>query len=974
MPFSTKRIIRKELATSTGIKNAALMRNRYLLRRSNPSSAADSCWEGQSDTNSFSDTYSDPDTEADTDINIELSTGEDAGFTSEQELDADLDSEAEEILKDIAQLRAEGPAKPNHTPHTIKLWKREGDFWERYCSKIMKKTKRSPEEQLRACDPEAFKAYLRWRKKNSRVKKESSMRSYWKRLSMCYMDLTRHTMDADVLTDVCNWIPSLMLDKSEKEKHAMYVQDLYAILHALWVDDTKPLHGFIRVQISLLLLLSAATATRPGAIVESASAKGSNKALSFKNIELLKVRSVVDPSRSTIVANVNLENVKNKEKDGKPKKFTFRLEGTPAFCIVSYILSIGIGQGALRDEFSSVREIFDLNIPADRDVLRIKWKKELLNQPFLCDVRNTSEGVRILKEKAFPYAKYRDTFVRLGRVAGFEESLELYQLRRASGRNINSALDPVERNQTMGHLGSTYEKYYTPTHIARDFQSIYFGSPSEALLIESVARMGLSRDRRAPTELDDEQQKELRNDPALTILRKEREVYKEQLYNQGFYPLSKGEGTDLYKKYEETKRKIGSTYQRLYRERLESAVREFHESIDTIEIARQLSGMAAEKVLTLPAVEFELRERGTIAGMLFKPIQDEKARMASSLELIRYQPVLQDRRNTSGTDEPNVIDPMVEELRMSPLVWWNVKQHIEPQQQVQRGYAVLGHVPEADNSPQDDASVPNGATRTPVLLNTDSPWSAFLCGSQGSGKSHTLSCMLENCLLTDETILSRVGLNPHPLAGLVFHYDRCQGSGVCEAAYLCTSVPTTVLVSPSNYGRLKRAYEAMAEKQGANITVKQLYVLPKYLDTERMKTLMAVGKEDEMPLYMQTILMILRKMAIESQGLGAFDYNTFRDELSATKFASGQDGPMKLRLDLLESFMKRCKYSSSILANNENDFLAGTAGSLTIVDLTDPVIDADSACVLFDICLSVFIQQTQCGKIVALDEAHNYMA
>ncbi|KAI0568538.1 hypothetical protein Alg215_12127, partial [Pyrenophora tritici-repentis] len=41
--------------------------------------------------------------------------------------------------------------------------------------------------------------------------------------------------------------------------------------------------------------------------------------------------------------------------------------------------------------------------------------------------------------------------------------------------------------------------------------------------------------------------------------------------------------------------------------------------------------------------------------------------------------------------------------------------------------------------------------------------------------------------------------------------------------------------------------------------------------------------------------------------------------------------------------------------------------------LTDPVIDADSACVLFDICLSVFIQQTQCGKIVALDEAHNYM-
>jgi hypothetical protein len=166
------------------------------------------------------------------------------------------------------------------------------------------------------------------------------------------------------------------------------------------------------------------------------------------------------------------------------KKFTFCLEGIPAFCIVSYILSIGVSQEVLRDTFTSVQDIFDLRIPADRDLLRIKWKKGLLNQPFLCDARNTSEGVCIQKEKAFPYAKYRDIFLCLWRVAGFEKSLELYQLRRASGRNINSksalnhilpklinlgALDPVERNQTMGHLGSTYEKYYTPTHIARDF-------------------------------------------------------------------------------------------------------------------------------------------------------------------------------------------------------------------------------------------------------------------------------------------------------------------------------------------------------------------------------------------------------------------------------------------------------------------------------------------------------------------------
>ena len=107
------------------------MRNRYSLRRSNLSLDADSCCERQSDTNSSSDTCSEPDTEADTDIDIEPSTGKDDDFTMQQEPETDLDSEAEEILKDIAQLRAEGPAKPNHTPHTVKLWKREGDLWER---------------------------------------------------------------------------------------------------------------------------------------------------------------------------------------------------------------------------------------------------------------------------------------------------------------------------------------------------------------------------------------------------------------------------------------------------------------------------------------------------------------------------------------------------------------------------------------------------------------------------------------------------------------------------------------------------------------------------------------------------------------------------------------------------------------------------------------------------------------------------
>lgn len=188
------------------------------------------------------------------------------------------------------------------------------------------------------------------------------------------------------------------------------------------------------------------------------------------------------------------------------------------------------------------------------------------------------------------------------------------------------ALTSADRNQTMGHTGNTYERYYTPTHIARDFQSIYFGTPSEEELIRSVASMGLSRDRRAPVELSSKQQEEVRDDPLLSTLRQEREKYKKELYDQGFYPLAKAKGTLLYKKYKEVIKSISSTYQKLHRARLTDAIRTFHDSVDTIEIARQLSGKPANDVLTLPTVEFELRERAAIAGMLFKPLENDRAR------------------------------------------------------------------------------------------------------------------------------------------------------------------------------------------------------------------------------------------------------------------------------------------------------------------------------------------------------------
>lgn len=138
--------------------------------------------------------------------------------------------------------------------------------------------------------------------------------------------------------------------------------------------------------------------------------------------------------------------------------------------------------------------------------------------------------------------------------------------------------------------------------------------------------MGLSRDRRAPTELNDAQRKEVWNDPLLQDLRNKRDLYKKHLRDAGYYPAAEGKGTEDYENYEAAKSKIASVSQRLQKQRLETAIREFHESIDTVEIAKQLSGQAAEDVLTLPATEFELEERASVASMLFKPVQNDGMR------------------------------------------------------------------------------------------------------------------------------------------------------------------------------------------------------------------------------------------------------------------------------------------------------------------------------------------------------------
>jgi hypothetical protein len=115
-------------------------------------------------------------------------------------------------------------------------------------------------------------------------------------------------------------------------------------------------------------------------------------------------------------------------------------------------------------------------------------------------------------------------------------------------------------------------------------------------------------------------------------------------------------------------------------------------------------------------------------------------------------------------------------------------------------------------------------------------------------------------------------------------------------------------------------------------------------------------------------------MATVSQGKSGFDYNAFKQRLENEKFLGGQSLPLNMRLEVLESFFEPgtvARERSKGRPKPVSDMWTFPKGSLTIVDLSCPFVGPEGACVLFNICVSLFLKgRGDTGRIIALDEAH----
>ena len=99
--------------------------------------------------------------------------------------------------------------------------------------------------------------------------------------------------------------------------------------------------------------------------------------------------------------------------------------------------------------------------------------------------------------------------------------------------------------------------------------------------------------------------------------------------------------------------------------------------------------------------------------------------------------------------------------------------------------------------------------------------------------------------------------------------------------------------------RSKRTYQRL------NVDIEPLQINSSDLNTKRILDLMAIKPEEgSVPLYIHTVIRILREMRMSQQTIGTrFDYKTFKSEILAADLTSAQLAPLNQRLATLESFM-----------------------------------------------------------------------
>nr|KMM73308.1 hypothetical protein CPAG_09597 [Coccidioides posadasii RMSCC 3488] len=452
---------------------------------------------------------------------------------------------------------------------------------------------------------------------------------FWDRL--LYKQVTGEKLDDIVGEQISEFILGPLtdeynLDLSVKSKPTMSVEDLLSILHYHWCLDTSPVpHERYTVQLPLLMLMTAYTSSRPGALIESGCARGSNDALRYRDVVLRVIPNPEQPDRHVLVMEVTLMYMKGKRNKSQPTTYIFHeRDDNLALCAISHFLALALADQAFEAQgINSSNDIFQIAVPPYRNSLQLRWKPDILDVPVFRRTIRTAQGIRVSPDRALPYDVFNQYLQRLGRNAGLEDPLTPYCIRRGTANAVDDVATAAERNQVLGHSrADIFERYYISQKVKWDVQSTYLGCPARDSVIRAVGMMSLTQDPRVPKDLADEQKAAIEQDPYLVELNRQRQDLVSAMKLESG-SVSKAQGTDLHAQHRALEKTIQSERRLLRRQAREETREHFFATIDTIEIEHQLLGLSVAdhlKIKDASEVQFAFVERARLAQSLFQSL------------------------------------------------------------------------------------------------------------------------------------------------------------------------------------------------------------------------------------------------------------------------------------------------------------------------------------------------------------------
>lgn len=434
----------------------------------------------------------------------------------------------------------------------------------------------------------------------------------------------------------------------------MNVDDIYLVLHHHWVLDTSVFPDERqRLQLALLLLLSAYSATRPAALVYKKTDRQKQREhyvgwenddpeeldsdqmeLDFEDIKTLCYEDVAlvmlpnpDGKRDILAMELTLKYTKGWKKRPNPKTYILTEVDALIFDAILLMIVLALLDDAFESNVTSMEDILRIRVRPPRRSLEFHWRADKLKTPIFRQAERTPTGIETSPTTALRYHTYLYYLQRLGLAAGFMQILGGYLIRRGSGEAVEAVATQPQLQQVMCHRDAGIYQAYINQRVQCDVQAAFLGQPSATALFKAVTHMSRHVDPRAPTDLSTEDKDSLKTDPEIVHLRELRDhLSREAREESGTLKKAEADQTKLYQMYKETDKRLRCAKTKTINSAKRVARQQFFDTISTIEINKQLN----QNVLDLSLldlnegdwepqkVEHQLKERQVVAELICK--------------------------------------------------------------------------------------------------------------------------------------------------------------------------------------------------------------------------------------------------------------------------------------------------------------------------------------------------------------------